>query len=108
MNVGTLNDVNTKRGENRRQQQYNLNNVMTTDNGEQNNLSVLEQYMESESLQDAYAKLCNINNVANVYKIDDESQYYHCNNIMRCKANVEYIARLSRHNKRKALTIIDG
>ena len=81
---------------------------MTIDNKEQNNLSILEQYMESESFQDAYTKLCNINYVSNSHKIDDENQYYHCNNVMRCKVNVEYIVRLSRHNKRKALTIIDG
>ena len=47
---------------------------MTTDNREQNNLSALEQYMKSESFQEAYAKLCNINNVANIYKNKEENE----------------------------------
>ena len=68
--------------------QYILNNVTSANNEELNNLSILEQYMDVESIQEAYGKLCNINNIRNICKNEDESQYFHCDNIMKCKANV--------------------
>ena len=57
---------------------------------------MIEEITESKDLQEAYIQICKANDS---YKI---------NNTFTCKAHVEYIARLSRQEKNKSLTIIDS
>ena len=76
--------------------QYNSNKANFQWENEENETSLIEEITESNDLQEAYIQICKANDS---YKI---------NNTFICKAHVEYIARLSRQEKDKSLTIIDS
>ena len=78
--------------------QYNTNNVLNINNEENNNITVLEQFTGTGSIEEAYGKLCNINMLNTIWENNEQTQYFNCNNIIQCKAHIEYIARLSIHD----------
>ena len=88
--------------------QYNTNNISNIKNEENSNIIVLEQFTGTGSIQEAYGRLCNINTLNAMWENGDQTQYFNCNNIIQCKAHVEYIARLSIHGNKKSLAIMDS
>ena len=77
--------------------QYQSKRVEENLNGEEENeLSIVEEITGSIGLDQAYAQICNANNV------------YRENNTFICRAHLEYIARLSRQDQGKSLAIIDS
>ena len=77
--------------------QYQSRRVEKNLNGEEENeLSIIEEMTGSKGPDQAYAQICNANNVFQV------------NNTLICRAHIEYIARLSRQDQGKSLAIIDS
>ena len=88
--------------------QYKTNKVSNINSEENNNITVLEQCTGTGSIEEAYGRLCNINTLNAMWENGDQTQYFNCNNIIQCKAHIEYIARLSIHGGKKSLAIMDS
>ena len=85
--------------------QYNSNNVT---NEENNISSIIEEFTNSGPIEEGYGKLCNINMLNTDLNRNEQTHYFNCNNIIQCKAHVEYIARLSLQEDKKSLAIMDS
>ena len=72
--------------------QYKSNKVSE----DANETSIAEDIVDIENMRDAYIEMCN--NFSDTYFI----------NTVTCRAHLKYIARLSKFNKRKALSILDS
>ena len=88
--------------------QYKTNKVTNVNSEENNNITVLEQFTGTGSIEETYGRLCNINTLNAIWENGDQTQYFNCNNIIQCKAHIEYIARLSIHDGKKSLAIMDS
>ena len=85
-----------------------MNNISNINNEENNNITVLAQFTDTGSIQEAYGKLCNNNMLNTMWGNNDQTQHFYCNNIIQYKAHIEFTVRSSLHDGKKSLAIMDS